>query len=103
MRAPVLILPFILFAATAWAEDHTVVQQGKKFAPASVTVKKDDTVVFTNQDPVTHNVYSQTPGMAFDLRTQKPGAASAVTFERAGTAEVRCAIHPQMKMTVIVK
>jgi plastocyanin len=105
MRASVLIAsPFILlFASTAWAENQTVVQQGKAFAQTAVTINKGDTVTFTNQDPVTHNVYSQTSGMAFDLKTQKPGASSEVKFDRVGAAEVRCAIHPQMKMTVTVK
>lgn len=103
MRAPLLALSLVLFTSTAWADSHTVVQQDKKFVPASVTIKKDDTVVFANQDPITHNVYSQTPGMAFDLKTQKAGASSSVKFERAGTADVRCAIHPQMKMTVTVE
>ena len=90
-------------AMPARADSVTVFQQGKKFSQGEVTVKPGETVTFTNQDPVTHNVYSATPGMEFDLKTQKPGASTVITFDHAGTAEVHCAIHPQMKMTVIVQ
>jgi plastocyanin len=87
----------------ARAEEVTVYQDGKKFSTAEVTVKVGDSVVFENKDPITHNVYSGTSGMEFDLRTQKPGESSAVKFDKAGEAEVQCAIHPQMKMKVKVQ
>ncbi len=58
--------------------------------------------VVTNHDPFAHNVFSQTPGMSFDLRTQKPGHSSEVQFDNVGVADVQCAIHPQMRMRVRV-
>jgi plastocyanin len=87
----------------ARAEDVTVYQDGKKFSTAEVTVKVGDAIVFENKDPITHNVYSSTTGMEFDLKTQKPGESSTIKFDRAGEAEVQCAIHPQMKMKVKVQ
>ena len=90
-------------AACAWADDVTVYQEGKKFSEASVTAKRGDTVTFVNKDPVTHNVYSSTPGMEFDLKQQKPGASTSITFDRVGEATVQCAIHPQMSMKVNVQ
>jgi plastocyanin len=41
--------------------------------------------------------------MSFDLKTQKPGASTTITFDHAGEAKVQCAIHPQMSMTVHVQ
>jgi plastocyanin len=41
--------------------------------------------------------------MEFDLRRQAPGATSTVPFPKEGTAEVRCSIHPKMKLIVTVK
>jgi plastocyanin len=80
----------------------TVFQEDKKFSEAEVTVKRGQTITFTNKDPVTHNVYSKTPSMGFDLRIQKPGQSSEVQFDTVGEADVLCAIHPQMKMKVKV-
>jgi len=89
-------------AAAAHAEGVTVEQENKKFSETEVTVKQGQTVTFANKDTVTHNVYSKTPGMAFDLRTQKVGESSEIKFDSVGEADVRCAIHPQMKMKVKV-
>jgi plastocyanin len=89
--------------APAHAADVTVYQEGKKFSESAVTIKAGDTVTFMNKDLVTHNVYSTTPGMAFDLKQQKPGASTTITFDHVGEATVQCAIHPLMKMQVDVQ
>jgi plastocyanin len=98
-----VVLATIVVNGSARADDVTIYQEGKKFSEAEVSVKKDDSVTFTNKDPVTHNVFSSTEGMAFDLKTQKPGASTTITFDRAGDATVQCAIHPQMQMKVHVR
>jgi plastocyanin len=89
-------------AAPVLAGSVTVFQEDKKFSETDVTISAGQSVTFVNKDNVTHNVYSKTPGMGFDLRLQKPGGSSAVPFAQAGEADVMCAIHPQMKMKVIV-
>jgi plastocyanin len=93
----------IVAASHAYAANVTVYQENRKFSEPEVTVKAGDTVTFSNKDSFTHNVFSGTPGMAFDLKTQKSGQSSEVTFDKAGEAEVQCAIHPQMKMKVKVQ
>jgi plastocyanin len=98
-----LCLGLLAAAPGARAESLVIAQEGKKFDHPDVTIKLHDSVVFTNKDPITHNVYSDSPGMAFDLRTQKSGESSEVKFDNAGDAEVHCAIHPQMKMLVHVR
>jgi hypothetical protein len=40
--------------------------------------------------------------LRFNLKRLPPGAASGVKFIRRGVAEVRCAIHRDMRMKVIV-
>jgi plastocyanin len=94
----------ILAATSAPCLADTVVieQSGKKFSQAEITVKKGDTVTFANKDPITHNVYSQSPGNSFDVKTQKPGESSDVKFDAVGDADVQCAIHPSMKMPIHV-
>lgn len=106
MRFHVCILSTGLVIAAlvpAHAADLVVFQQGRKFSETAVTIKQGDTLTFTNKDPVSHNVYSDTPGMEFDLKTQKPGASTTITFDHAGTATVHCAIHPMMTMKVVVQ
>lgn len=97
-----MAMAMTLAAAVAHAEGATVYQEDKKFSDTEVTIKSGQSVVFANKDPITHNVYSKTPGMSFDLKTQKPGESSEVKFDHAGESEVQCAIHPQMKMKIKV-
>ena len=52
---------------------------------------------------MTHNLFSRSPGFAFEVKVQLPGQDTAVTFAHPGEAEVRCAIHPEMKLRVIVE
>lgn len=91
----------VAFAAHA-AGAAEVVQKNKRFSTDALTVKKGEKVTFINQDPFVHNVYSQTPGMEFDIQTQQPGLSTDIKFDKVGDAEVRCAIHPTMKMKVSV-
>jgi plastocyanin len=103
LRIIILVAPaLIATTALAHAANVTVYQENRKFSEAEVAVKPGDTVTFSNKDAYTHNVFSSTPGMAFDLKTQKSGESTEVKFETAGEAEVQCAIHPQMKLKVKV-
>lgn len=96
-----------MFSAAAvtpvFAEDHKITQSDKMFSQMDIKIKVGDTLTFVNADEVTHNVYSVTPGMGFDLQRQAPGASSKVPFAKEGTAEVQCSIHPKMKLLVHVQ
>src|SRR5579863_1647590 len=81
----------------AFAADHQIIQKDRAFSQTEITIKPGDKIVFQNSDDVTHNVFSITSGMEFDLRRQAPGASSTVPFDKEGVAEVRCSIHPKMK------
>ncbi len=97
--ASIALTPLVVWAAT----EHAVVQKDKAFSQTEIKVKVGDSIKFDNQDSVVHNVFSNTPGMEFDLRTQQPGQASVVPFTKEGSCEVRCAIHPKMKLQVTVE
>jgi len=100
-----MIAGFIFAALTVvFAEEtHVVKQEDRSFSQTEITVKPGDKLVFTNSDAVTHNVFSKSEANAFDIRVQKPGEASVVEFKQEGDTEVRCAIHPRMKIIVHVK
>ncbi len=91
-----------LLSAAAAAADHVVHQKGRMFSMSEMTVARGEPVVFLNDDNVPHNIMSTTPDNAFDLGTQVPGSATPVTFDKAGTVAVICAIHPRMHLTITV-
>ena len=80
-----------------------VSQKNKVFDPDLLVIKQGDSVLFRNDDPVTHNVFSRTEGSLFNLKMQQPGQEDVVTFQLPGEVTVRCAIHPSMKLTIQVE
>lgn len=89
--------------AAVAASDPVIHQKGKLFGPDAATVKVGDELVFLNDDETTHNVMSTSAGNAFNLGALAPGESESVSFSKAGTVKVICAIHPKMKMTVKVE
>jgi plastocyanin len=85
------------------ADDVKVNQVNKAFDPGSVTIKTGDTVDFVNGDTVAHNVYTRGTPEDFSLGVIKPGDEKKVTFSKPGSYDVKCAIHPGMKMTITVQ
>jgi plastocyanin len=78
----------------------TVIQKGRAFRPAEITISSGTTVTFTNDDAYLHQIYVN--GL-FDSEEKAPGENLNETFPQAGTFQVRCHIHPTMKMAVHVK
>jgi plastocyanin len=97
-----LLLLFLLLTGSAQAADssHVVTQKGRAFRPLELTIARDETVIFTNEDSFIHQIYVD--GL-FDSEEKSPGENLNETFPRAGTFRVRCHIHPTMRMTVTVK
>ena len=103
MRLAAIILVALCAAApAAFAEEVAVGQADKTFNPADVQVKVGDSVTFNNDDTVTHAVLVKGPHET-NLGQMKPGDAKSVTLDEAGTYDVKCAIHPKMKLTITVQ
>ncbi len=100
--ASVLGVSVCVMGAFAAGQRHVIVQKEKAFSVAELTVNAGDAIVFKNDDAVTHNVFSQTPGFEFNFKNQQPGTEEAASFYKTGTVEVRCAIHPKMKTIIHV-
>lgn len=90
-------------AALAWGRGYIVIQKDKQFQVDKVVIRPGDKVIFQNHDDFTHNIYSPTKGNEFNINVQRPGGSTGVTFWTEGEVEVRCAIHPKMKMMVVIK
>lgn len=103
-----LALPALLLAASLTLlagdkADHPIDQKEKEFSKTEITIKPGDSLTFKNSDSVTHNVFSNSKVNPFTIKVQKPGESSTIEFKDAGVTEVRCAIHPKMKIVVTVK
>lgn len=93
----------VAFAATT----HTVVQKSKDFWSTNMTfemtVQAGDAIAFVNGDLFDHNVFSETPGNSFNIGLQEPGSTTRVALKNPGLVDIRCRIHPKMRLTVTVE
>jgi plastocyanin len=89
---------------SARAEDtQTIVQNGRAFHPAEVTIKRGATLSFSNQDEFIHQIYVDSAGFKYDSAEQPPGETLHIDFPNTGMFPVRCHIHPKMLLIVHVK
>ena len=98
-----LALGLIAMLNHAEAAQQHVSTSGKQFSTSEVRIASEEMVIFINEDKVVHQVFSLSEGLRFNLKRLPPGAASGVRFRKRGVAEVRCAIHRDMHMKVIVE
>jgi plastocyanin len=95
-------LALAALGADATAAEVVVAQKGKAFSIKKLSVKLGDSVKFVNEDPFSHNVFSLSDAKSFDLGSYGQGVAKSVVFDKAGTVEVECAVHPDMKLVIEV-
>jgi plastocyanin len=80
---------------------RTIEQRNKTFVPRVLAVPVGTEVRFPNSDGIFHNVFSLTPGNAFDLGLYRSGASRTRTVAQPGLVRVFCNIHPQMTAVVV--
>ncbi len=95
----ILAAALFLIPVAATAADVKIMQKGRRFSPTELTIRAGDSVTFTNDDEFIHQMYVD--GL-FDSDEKKPGQTLTEVFPRSGTFEVRCHIHPKMKLAVRV-
>jgi len=100
---PLITLAILTASVAAQASENEVSQKNKTFSVKTLKIKKGDTVSFPNQDPFFHNVFSLSPAKTFDLGSYPSGETRKVTFDKPGTVDVECAIHPHMHMSITVE
>jgi plastocyanin len=78
-------------------------QKGKQFSPQVAVVAVGTRLAFPNLDAVYHNVFSRSPGNAFDLGGIKAGEKpGSVVVTQPGHVEIFCNIHSKMRADVLV-
>ena len=81
----------------------TVSQENKTFVPGRIEIAKGETLTVLNEDTRPHNVRVFDPRMKFNSGIQEPGERIAIPFKQAGSFEIFCGIHPNMRLTVEVR
>ena len=76
--------------------------------PKVLSVSKGATVIWSNEDSTLHTVTSGTPergdsGTEFDSVYLAAGRTFEHAFDKAGTFDYYCTLHPFMKGQVVVK
>lgn len=120
MRSSLALFALILGSQSAFAAELILLQTGKtfvrnidetkakeiadnrdevkKYSFDELKIKQGDTVEFRNVDSVKHNVFLDE---VFNF-VQPSGSKDKFVFSKKGTYEVRCAIHPKMKIKIVV-
>jgi plastocyanin len=95
----VLVLPL----AGVSPQSTTIIQKHRAFTIESITIGRGQTLVFSNEDGFSHQVYVETPQFTFESDEQEPGTTVPVTFPVSGHFVVHCHIHPKMHLDVDVQ
>jgi plastocyanin len=78
-------------------------QRDKQFVPRVAAVQRGTRLIFSNSDAIFHNVFSSTPGFAFDLGAYRSGdPPRVVPTPKSGVIEVFCNMHSRMSSTILV-
>lgn len=77
-----------------------VLQRGKAFVPRVLAVGQGSTVVFRNEDPINHNVFSLSPRI--DTGLYGAGGEKEEVFDKPGVVQLLCNIHSSMIGYVVV-
>ncbi|HEY0703978.1 MAG TPA: hypothetical protein VGD60_14515 [Candidatus Acidoferrales bacterium] len=76
-------------------------QRNKTFEPHLLVVPVGTLVVFPNEDPFFHNIFSLYDGRRFDLGLYESGTSRSVRFDRTGVSFLFCNIHAEMSAVVV--
>lgn len=87
--------------ASSLPEKANIAMRGREFIPHVQFVRVGGEVAFPNQDPFSHNVFSNTANGAFDLGLYRRGRTRAATFSAPGVHPVYCNIHVRMVSYVL--
>ena len=79
----------------------SIAMRDRQFTPRIQIVRAGGRVDFPNEDPFSHNVFSNTSLGAFDLGLYRRGATRAATFSRVGVYAIYCNIHSSMVSFVV--
>lgn len=90
-------------SGNAQTKTVTVVIQGFRFDPQTVTVNQGDTVEWKNRDFVPHTATEDVSKPSFDSGTIQIGSIWRYVARNEGTYNYTCTLHPNMEGKLIVQ
>jgi amicyanin len=91
-----------LATSPAQAAQHAITIKQYMFMPGSMTIHQGDTITWTNEDTVGHDVEVTSGPASFHSPMLSKGQSWSFTFTTAGTYSYICSVHPDMKATIVV-
>src|SRR5215471_3460083 len=101
-RVAVYAVPSKPTAVAAGARNATMDQAHSAFVPHVLIVQTGTSVLFPNNDVVSHHVYSFSEPKTFELALYKGNAHPPVVFDRPGLVVLGCNIHDSMLGYILV-
>jgi plastocyanin len=80
---------------------RVIAMHGREFQPHVTIVLAGGSVAFPNEDPFSHNVFSNVELGPFDLGLYRRGTTRFATFARPGVYPIYCNIHSMMVSFVV--
>jgi plastocyanin len=81
--------------------DAAIAMTGREFVPHVRVILAGGSVAFPNQDPFSHNVFSNAEAGPFDLGLYRRGSSRTASFPRPGIYPIYCNIHSRMVSFVV--
>jgi plastocyanin len=89
--------------ASTGAQEEEVAIDNFSFTPTKLMVKPGTKVTWVNHDDVPHTVTSRARPRALDSGTLDTDGRYSHVFEKPGTYDYFCAVHPRMTGQIVVK
>ena len=86
---------------SAAAQSAEIVIQSFHFLPPTLTIAAGTAVTWSNHDEEPHNVVS--PERAFRSKAIDGGEKFTTVFDKPGTYNYICAVHPHMRGKIVVE
>jgi plastocyanin len=102
----VLLIFLMTVTAAALAQDLdevTIVQKNRDFQTNELTVSTGSVLAFSNLDEFPHQISAKGPGVLATSGLQRTGEVLRIPAPEPGDIQVRCGIHPRMRLTVHVR
>lgn len=83
-------------------ESARLTTRRRQFEPRVLVVQAGTEVIFPNDDPILHNVFSSSPENRFDLGLYGRSDGKTHRFDSPGLVRVFCNVHPAMSAHIVV-
>lgn len=83
--------------------EHVISQKNRTYAPGKIEINVGESLKVVNDDIFLHHAFIDSDNMQFDSGSMEEMESTSVKFKKAGTYNMKCAIHPKMNLEVTVK